>query len=61
MTTVMISEIEGFGKRGLRFGNRFIGLEIHLFVFDAVPEALHKHIVPPTALCLPADGDVMAL
>ena len=41
----MISEVEVFSKRGASLGQGFVGLEIHLLVFDRAPQALDEHVV----------------
>ena len=43
------------------FGNRIVGLEIYLLVFQATPQALHKHIIYPTALAVHAHLDACCL
>ena len=49
----MIIEVEVFSKRGASLGQGFVGLEIHLLVFDRAPQPLDEHVVPPTALAHP--------
>lgn len=37
----------------------FIGVLIHLLVFDALPESFHEHVVAPTASPIHADLDAV--
>ena len=57
----MIVEMEVFGKRGTRFRDRFVGLEIDLFILDAAPEPLDEDVVPPVSLAVHADVDMVGL
>jgi hypothetical protein len=43
------------------FGNRGVGVEVHLLVFHQAPEALNEHIVAPATLSIHADGDLLAV
>jgi hypothetical protein len=36
-----------------------VGIEVHLLVFDALPEPLDKHMVAPTAFPVHADRDAV--
>ena len=36
-----------------------VGVQIHLLVFDAFPESLHKHVVAPAAFPVHADLDAV--
>ena len=38
-----------------------VGVQIHLLVFDALPEPFHAHVVPPAALSIHADLDTGVL
>ena len=46
--TIVEPEIITDTQPGL--GNRIVRFQIHLFVFQAAPQALHEHIVYPAAL-----------
>ena len=61
MTSLIIVEIEVFGKGGSCFRNRFVGLQVHFLVFDGAPEAFNEDVVPPPPLAIHADGDLVAL
>jgi hypothetical protein len=43
-----------------RNGRRVIGSQIDLFVFDATPQPLNQHVVPPGPFSIHADGDAVA-
>src|SRR6201993_1728620 len=38
-------------------GDSFVGSQIDLLVFDAAPQPLDEHVVPPGALAVHADGE----
>ena len=38
-----------------------IGLQIHLLVLHAAPQAFHKHIINPPSLAIHADADIVPL
>ena len=57
--TIVEPEIVSNTQPGL--GNRIVGLEIHLLVFQATPQALYKHIVYPTTFAVHADLDISLL
>ena len=57
----MIIEVEVFSKRGTSLGQGFVGLEIHLLVFDRAPQPLDEHVVAPAALAIHADVDRVGL
>ena len=61
MGSSLVVEAEVRGQIGFRIGNAVIGLEIPLLVLDAFPEALDKDVVPPGALAVQADPDVVRL
>jgi hypothetical protein len=44
-----VVEVEVAREPRLRISHRLIGPEIHLLVFEAAPESLHDHVVPPAA------------
>lgn len=43
----------------LCFADAVVGMEIHLFVFPAPPEPFDEYVIPPAALAIHADGDVV--
>ncbi|CAI09262.1 hypothetical protein ebA5509 [Aromatoleum aromaticum EbN1] len=44
---------------GLGLGDAVIGLEVHLFVFHALPQPLDEDVVAPAALAVHADLDAV--
>ncbi len=42
-------------------GHRVIGMQIHFFILDALPEAFDKDIVAPGAFAVHADLDTVLL
>src|SRR6266705_2622757 len=40
-----------------RLGDGFVGSQIDLLVFDAFPQPLNEHVVPPGPFAVHADGD----
>ena len=46
-------------NRSASLGDTVVGPQIDLLVFDAAPEPLDKHIVPPRALAVHADRDLV--
>src|ERR1022692_2213467 len=57
MRSAGIVEAEVTADRGPRLGDRVVGFQINLLVFDRSPQALDEHIVAPGALAVHADGD----
>ena len=53
MRTVVIVEVEIAAQRATRLGDSVIGFEIHLFVFDGLPQPLDENVVAPSAPCRP--------
>src|ERR1700675_3263365 len=41
-------------------GDSFVGSQIDLLVFDAAPQPLNEHVVPPGPFAIHADSDAMA-
>ena len=48
-------------QAGLCFGDAVVGLEIHLFVLDALPQSFDEAVIPPATLAVHADPDVVRL
>ncbi len=48
-------------QRPRSFGNRLVGVQLDLFVVDCFPWPLDENVVPPAALAVHADADVMRL
>lgn len=40
---------------------RFVGMQVHLFVLDRLPQPLDEHVVAPAALAIHADGNAIVL
>src|SRR3984893_12208661 len=55
-----VVEVEIVTDRDSRLGDRFVGSQIDLLVFDAFPQPLNEHVVPPGPLAIHADGDAVA-
>ena len=43
----------------MRSADRLVGMQIHLLVFDALPESFHKYVIPPAAFSVHADLDAV--
>ena len=52
-----IVELEVSSDPDSGFRNRFIRSQVHLLVFDASPESLDEHVVPPAPPPVHADPD----
>lgn len=59
MRAFLIVEVQPRSNPRLRFGNRSIGVQVYLFVFQAPPEPLHEDIIHAPALA--ADLDLALL
>jgi len=55
-----IVEVEVAADASARLLYAVIGPQIDLLIFDAAPEALRKHIVPPSPLPIHADRDLVS-
>jgi hypothetical protein len=55
-----IVEVEVAADRGTGLADVVIGPQIHLLVFDAAPQPLDEHVVPPSPFAVHADGDAVA-
>src|SRR5258708_19522941 len=60
MWTAAIIEVEITADRVPRLANAFVGPQIYLLVFDAAPQPLDEHVVPPCSFAIHADGDAVA-
>src|SRR5882757_5153706 len=60
MWTAAIVKIEIMADRVPCFADAFVGPQIHLLVFDAAPQSLDEHVVPPSPFAVHADGDAVA-
>src|SRR3712207_6861450 len=59
MRAFLIVEVQPRSNPRLRLGNRSIGVQVYLFVFQAPPEPLHEDIIHAPALA--ADLDLALL
>src|ERR1700686_4231250 len=55
-----IVESEISADRGARLADALVGAQIHLLVFDAAPQSLDEHVIPPSPFTVHADGDGVA-
>jgi hypothetical protein len=55
--TPAIIKVQVAADRSAGLANAVVGLEINLLVFNAAPQSLDEHVVPPGALAVHADGD----
>ena len=60
MRAAAIVEVEVATEAISRLLHAVIGPQINLLIFDAAPEALRKHIVPPSPLPIHADCDFVS-
>src|ERR1700736_1178532 len=60
MWATAIVEVGISADRATGLADAFIGSQIALLVFDATPQALHEHVVPPDPFAIHADGDAVA-
>ena len=57
MWTPAIIKVQVAADRSAGLANAVVGIEINLLVFNAAPQPLDEHVVPPGALAVHADGD----
>src|ERR1022692_1927959 len=60
MRSPAVVEAEIAADRSPGLADAVVGLQIHLLVFDAAPQPLDEHVVPPSAFAVHADGDAVA-
>src|SRR5712672_3402584 len=60
MRSAAIVEIEISTDRMARLADALIGPQIHLLIFDAAPQPLDEHVIPPSPFAVHADGDGVA-
>src|ERR1700730_2340793 len=58
--TPAIIKVQVAADRSASLGYAFVGPQIHLLVFDAAPQALDKHVVPPSSFTVHADRNAVA-
>ena len=61
MLALVVVEAEPGANTSLGLGNRRIGIEVHLLVFEASPQSLHEDVVHTAALAVHADRDLVVL
>src|SRR5260370_9044208 len=57
--TPAIIKVQVAADRSASLGYAFVGPQIHLLVFDAAPQALDEHIVPPSPFTVHADRNAV--
>src|SRR5260370_19663625 len=60
MRTSAIVKVEIPADRMSRLADGFVSSQIDLLVFDATPQPLNEHVVPPSPFAVHADGDAIA-
>src|ERR1700737_1075374 len=60
MWTPAIIKVQVAADRNASLGYTFVGPQIHLLVFDAAPQALDEHVVPPSSFTVHADRNAVA-
>src|SRR5206468_5483138 len=60
MWTPAIVEVEVSADRGAGVGHAVVGPQVDLLVFDAAPQPLDEHVVPPSPFTVHADSDAVA-
>ena len=59
MRSAAIIEVQVAADRSAGLADVVLGSEVHLLVFDAAPQPLDEDVVPPGALAVHADGDLV--
>src|SRR4029078_12198267 len=60
MRSSSVVKVEKPDDRISCLGERFVGSRIDILVFDAAPQPLIEHVVPPGPFAIHADGDAVA-
>src|SRR5713101_9283120 len=60
MRTSAVIKVEIPADRMSGLADGFVGSQIDLLVFDAAPQPLDEHVVPPGPFAVHADGDAVA-
>src|SRR4030081_3195257 len=60
MRSSPVVKVEIPTNRASCLADGFVGSQIDLLVFDAAPQPLDEHVVPPGAFAVHADGDAVA-
>src|SRR5712672_94912 len=59
MRTAAIIKVEIPTNRASRLTDGFVGSQIDLLVFDALPQPLNEYVVSPSSFAIHADGDAV--
>src|ERR1700683_1333660 len=59
MRSAAIIEVQVAADRSAGLADIVVGSKVHLLVFDAAPQPLDEDVVPPGALAVHADGDLV--
>src|SRR5712664_4613585 len=59
MRTAAIVEVEIPTNRASRLTDGFVGSQIDLLIFDALPQPLNEHVVSPSSFAIHADSDAV--
>src|SRR5260370_12061204 len=59
MRTAAIIKVEISTNRASRLTDGFVGSQIDLLVFDALPQPLNEYVVSPSCFVIHADGDAV--
>src|SRR6476660_3307773 len=57
--TSAIIKVQVAADRSAGVADAFVGLQIHLLIFNAAPQPLDEHVVPPSALAVHTDDDLV--
>src|SRR6516165_4130624 len=60
MRSSFVVKIEIPADRASRLADGFVSSQVDLLVFDAFPQPLHEHVVPPGPFAVHADGNAVA-
>ena len=61
MRSELVISAEVSLQAGFCIAHAVVGVQIDLLVFDALPQSLHEHVVPPAAFSVHADLDAVVL
>src|SRR5712691_8617001 len=59
MRSPCVVEVQVAADRSAGLADAIVGPQIHLLVFDAAPQALDEHVVPPSPFAVHADRNVV--
>jgi hypothetical protein len=61
MRSPAVVEVQVSADRTAGLADAFVGLQIHLLIFDAAPQPLDEDIVPPSPLAVDAETPLIGL